>query len=190
MDEWRAKGYAEFTSDKPLTCPGLTQVFTKPSLLTGVIYELIERGEHGFCRENVKNLMESTKGRRALISSVGCRDKDTDDCVRNRSQAHCAWTIYFSLITKSIVDSALLPPWTSSSVSLSWYFPEGTCLGSQRKYGTKKSRRRFRQCSSFKPKSLSATRLPPSLNTSYFAFRAVWYPFSATQFALKVLASQ
>ena len=62
MDEWRAKGYAEFTSDKPLTCPGLTQVFTKPSLLTGVIYELIERGEHGFCRENVKNLMESTKG--------------------------------------------------------------------------------------------------------------------------------
>jgi catechol 2,3-dioxygenase-like lactoylglutathione lyase family enzyme len=62
MDEWRAKGYAEFTSDKPLTCPGLTQVFTKPSSLTGVIYELIERGEHGFCRENVKNLMESTKG--------------------------------------------------------------------------------------------------------------------------------
>jgi catechol 2,3-dioxygenase-like lactoylglutathione lyase family enzyme len=62
MDEWRDKGYAEFTSDKPLTCPGLTQVFTKPSSLTGVIYELIERGEHGFCRENVKNLMESTKG--------------------------------------------------------------------------------------------------------------------------------
>jgi catechol 2,3-dioxygenase-like lactoylglutathione lyase family enzyme len=62
MDEWREKGYAEFTSDKPLTCPGLTQVFTKPSSLTGVIYELIERGEHGFCRENVKNLMESTKG--------------------------------------------------------------------------------------------------------------------------------
>jgi catechol 2,3-dioxygenase-like lactoylglutathione lyase family enzyme len=62
MDQWRAKGFAEFTSDKPLTCPGLTQVFTRPSQLTGVIYELIERGEHGFCRENVKNLMESTKG--------------------------------------------------------------------------------------------------------------------------------
>jgi catechol 2,3-dioxygenase-like lactoylglutathione lyase family enzyme len=62
MAEWKEKGYAEFTSDKPMTCPGLTQVFTKPSALTGVIYEFIERGEHGFCRENVRNLMESTKG--------------------------------------------------------------------------------------------------------------------------------
>jgi 4-hydroxyphenylpyruvate dioxygenase-like putative hemolysin len=62
MQEWKAQGYAEFTSDKPLTCPGLTQVFTKPSSLTGVIYELIERGERGFCQDNVKNLMESTKG--------------------------------------------------------------------------------------------------------------------------------
>jgi catechol 2,3-dioxygenase-like lactoylglutathione lyase family enzyme len=62
MDEWKEKGYAEFTSEKPLTCPGLTQVFTKPSELTGVIYELIERGERGFCKDNVKNLMESTKG--------------------------------------------------------------------------------------------------------------------------------
>lgn len=62
MREWQAKGYAEFTSDKPLTCPGLTQVFTKPSELTGVIYEFIERGEHGFCRDNVQALMESTRG--------------------------------------------------------------------------------------------------------------------------------
>ena len=61
MKEWKEKGYAEFASDKPLTCPGLTQVFTKPSELTGVIYEFIERGEHGFCAENVKSLMESTK---------------------------------------------------------------------------------------------------------------------------------
>lgn len=60
MNEWREKGYAEFASDKPLTCPGLTQVFTKPSVLTGVIYEFITRGEHGFCVENVKGLMEST----------------------------------------------------------------------------------------------------------------------------------
>jgi catechol 2,3-dioxygenase-like lactoylglutathione lyase family enzyme len=61
MQEWKDKGYAEFSSDKPLTCPGLTQVFTKPSELTGVIYEFIERGEHGFCKDNVKDLMESTK---------------------------------------------------------------------------------------------------------------------------------
>lgn len=61
MDEWKEKGYAEFSSGDPLKCPGLTQVFTKPSELTGVIYEFIERGEHGFCKENVKDLMESTK---------------------------------------------------------------------------------------------------------------------------------
>jgi len=61
MREWKEKGYAEFASEEPMRCPGLTQVFTKPSLLTGVIYEFIERGEHGFCVENVKALMESTK---------------------------------------------------------------------------------------------------------------------------------
>lgn len=61
MNTWKEKGYAEFTTPKPLTCPGLTQVFTKPSELTGVIYEFIEREEHGFCRENVKDLMNSTK---------------------------------------------------------------------------------------------------------------------------------
>ena len=62
MAEWKAKGYAEFSSNEPIKCPGLTQVFTRPSALTGVIYEFIERGEHGFCAENVKNLMEATKG--------------------------------------------------------------------------------------------------------------------------------
>ena len=62
MQEWQEKGYAEFTSETPLTCPGLSQVFTKPSELTGVIYEFIERGVHGFCKENVKDLMNSTKG--------------------------------------------------------------------------------------------------------------------------------
>lgn len=60
MDEWKAKGYAEFLSDKPLECPGLTQVFTKPSELTGVIYEFITREGQGFCAENVGGLMEST----------------------------------------------------------------------------------------------------------------------------------
>lgn len=61
MLEWKEKGYAEFSSEEPLNCPGLTQVFTKPSELTGVIYEFIERGTHGFCVDNVKDLMESTK---------------------------------------------------------------------------------------------------------------------------------
>jgi 4-hydroxyphenylpyruvate dioxygenase-like putative hemolysin len=58
---WQAEGYAEFTTSDPLKCPDLTQVFTRPSALTGVIYELIERGKHGFCKENVKDLMASTK---------------------------------------------------------------------------------------------------------------------------------
>ena len=62
MAEWQRKGWAEFTSDAPLHCEGLTQVFTKPSALTGVIFEFIERGKFGFCKENVKALMESTKG--------------------------------------------------------------------------------------------------------------------------------
>jgi catechol 2,3-dioxygenase-like lactoylglutathione lyase family enzyme len=60
MDEWKEKGYAEFSTQQPLTCPDLTQVFTKPSLLTGVIYEFIERGKHGFCKDNVRDLMIST----------------------------------------------------------------------------------------------------------------------------------
>jgi len=61
MKEWQDKSYAEFSSTQPMKCPGLTQVFTKPSSLTGVIYEFIERGEHGFCQDNVASLMESTK---------------------------------------------------------------------------------------------------------------------------------
>jgi 4-hydroxyphenylpyruvate dioxygenase-like putative hemolysin len=61
MNDWKRKGWAEFTSDAPMKCEGLTQVFTKPSQLTGVIFEFIERGAFGFCKENVKALMESTK---------------------------------------------------------------------------------------------------------------------------------
>ncbi len=62
MKDWQEKGYAEFTTDEPLKCPGLTQCFTKPSELTGVIYEFIEREGKGFCKDNVKGLMNSTKG--------------------------------------------------------------------------------------------------------------------------------
>jgi hypothetical protein len=61
MHSWRQLGYAEFLSDKPMECPGLKQVFTKPSELTGIIYELISREGKGFCERNVKGLMESTK---------------------------------------------------------------------------------------------------------------------------------
>ncbi len=65
MEDWSNKGYAEWYSDKPLVCKEthLVQVFSKPSELTGVVYELITRGKDnkGFCKSNVKSLMESTK---------------------------------------------------------------------------------------------------------------------------------
>ena len=61
MREWKEKGYAEFSTEDVLRCPDLVQVFTKPSQLTGVIYEFIQRGRHGFCADNVKDLMNSTK---------------------------------------------------------------------------------------------------------------------------------
>jgi len=67
MKDWVKNGYAEFYSEKPLACEetNLVQVFTKPSELTGVVYELIARGKSnkGFCEKNVKALMESTKGK-------------------------------------------------------------------------------------------------------------------------------
>lgn len=62
MEEWKSKGWAEFSTDEPLHCEGLTQVFTKPSDLVGVIFEFIEREAFGFCKDNVKALMESTRG--------------------------------------------------------------------------------------------------------------------------------
>ena len=63
MDKWKKEGYAEFYSEEPISCkdPDLIQVFTKPSKLTGVIYELISREGDGFCKDSVKSLMESTK---------------------------------------------------------------------------------------------------------------------------------
>ena len=60
MEEWKKEGI-EFTTEEPLTCPGLVQVFTKRNIDTGMIYELIERTGEGFCKENVKDLMKSTK---------------------------------------------------------------------------------------------------------------------------------
>ncbi len=63
MEDWKTKGFAEFYSEKPIVCesPNLVQVFTKPSELTGVMYEFITREGAGFCKDSVKKLMESTK---------------------------------------------------------------------------------------------------------------------------------
>mgnify|MGYP003989875987 CR=1 FL=1 len=59
MKEWNKMGL-EFTTNKPLKCPGLVQAFTLPNSVTGIIYEVIERTTQGFCRDNVKDLMKST----------------------------------------------------------------------------------------------------------------------------------
>ena len=61
MEVWRENGWADFSSEDSIKCPDLTQVFTVPHQLTGMTYEFIERGRDGFCKENVKSLMESTK---------------------------------------------------------------------------------------------------------------------------------
>lgn len=57
---WLDKGWGEFTSEKPFKCEDLTQIFSVPHALTGVIYEFIERKGFGFCKDNVKELMKST----------------------------------------------------------------------------------------------------------------------------------
>jgi catechol 2,3-dioxygenase-like lactoylglutathione lyase family enzyme len=60
MATWQAKGWL-FTTTQPLACDDLVQVFTQPNPITGVIYEFIERrGRHGFCKDNVASLMQST----------------------------------------------------------------------------------------------------------------------------------
>lgn len=59
--QWLEKGY-HFTTDKPLECEDLTQIFTKPNPYTGIVYEFIKRkGQKGFCEKNVGALMSSTK---------------------------------------------------------------------------------------------------------------------------------
>jgi len=60
---WKENG-VEFLTEDIIDCPedNLRQIFTKPlEELGGVIIELIERGDKGFCRNSVKHLMESTK---------------------------------------------------------------------------------------------------------------------------------
>ena len=61
--QWRRSGI-EFLSEEIIDCPedDLRQIFTKPlEVVGGVIFELIERGDKGFCQNSVKDLMNSTK---------------------------------------------------------------------------------------------------------------------------------
>jgi 4-hydroxyphenylpyruvate dioxygenase-like putative hemolysin len=63
FEEWKENG-VEFLSDCVIDCPDdkLRQIFTKPlDEMGGIIIELIERGDKGFCEKSVKSLMESTK---------------------------------------------------------------------------------------------------------------------------------
>ena len=63
VKEWKENG-VEFLTEDVIDCPDdkLRQIFTKPlDEMGGVIIELIERGDKGFCQNSVKNLMESTK---------------------------------------------------------------------------------------------------------------------------------
>lgn len=64
VEAWKQLG-VEFVSESIIDCPddNLRQIFTKPlEVLGGIIIELIERGDKGFCTKSVKNLMNSTKG--------------------------------------------------------------------------------------------------------------------------------
>ena len=63
FENWKEQG-TEFLTDDIVDCPddNLRQIFTKPlDYLGGIIIELIERGDKGFCQNSVKRLMESTK---------------------------------------------------------------------------------------------------------------------------------
>lgn len=62
MQKWLENGWCEeFTSDKPFHCENMSQVFTKPSDIVGVIFELIKRKEAGFCQKSILGLMKSTE---------------------------------------------------------------------------------------------------------------------------------
>lgn len=63
VKEWKEKGI-QFLTDEAIDCPddNMKQIFTKPlDELGGVIIELIQRGDKGFCENNVKDLMKSTE---------------------------------------------------------------------------------------------------------------------------------
>ena len=63
VKEWKEEGI-EFLTEEVIECPDddMKQIFTKPlEALGGVIIELIQRGDQGFCKDSVKDLMQSTK---------------------------------------------------------------------------------------------------------------------------------
>ena len=62
MEKWLKNGWTEGFSSDVLHCDGLFQVFSKPTDILGVVFELIQRKEHGFCKDSVKQLMLSSKG--------------------------------------------------------------------------------------------------------------------------------
>ena len=64
VNEWKKNG-VEFLTGDVIDCPedNMKQIFSKPiEQLGGVIIELIEREDKGFCQNSVKDLMDSTKG--------------------------------------------------------------------------------------------------------------------------------
>ncbi|HEY3411594.1 MAG TPA: VOC family protein [Armatimonadota bacterium] len=62
VKDLKAKG-VEFLSADILEDANLLQIFTKPVAQTGVIHEIIQRkGNKSFSTNNVKRLMESTRG--------------------------------------------------------------------------------------------------------------------------------
>jgi len=59
---WLDNGWCEsFSTDKPITCDnGLKQLFTPPSQLFGIVFELLERKDRGFCAGNLKEIFLSS----------------------------------------------------------------------------------------------------------------------------------
>ena len=64
VKEWKENG-VQFLTENVIDCPedNMKQIFSKPvDMLGGIIIELIERQDKGFCQNSVKDLMNSTKG--------------------------------------------------------------------------------------------------------------------------------
>ena len=64
VQEWKENG-VQFLTEDVIDCPedNMKQIFSKPlDVLGGLIIELIERQDKGFCQNSVKDLMNSTKG--------------------------------------------------------------------------------------------------------------------------------
>ena len=64
VQEWKGNG-VQFLTEDVIDCPedNMKQIFSKPlDVLGGLIIELIERQDKGFCQNSVKDLMNSTKG--------------------------------------------------------------------------------------------------------------------------------